>query len=81
MKKSRYKDIKYAKLAKERDGCCIHCGSTYSLEAHHIIPRSFIEVRYDLNNIITLCFNCHYKVHNIPEFKQMLYNKLGLDNE
>jgi len=39
---------------------CKACGSTTSLEAHHIVPRSTdISRQYDINNGITLCVKCH----------------------
>jgi 5-methylcytosine-specific restriction endonuclease McrA len=42
----------------------IYCGLP-GVEAHHIIFRSQdITRKYDLNNGIVLCPECHYKAHN-----------------
>ena len=44
---------------------CKHCGSKKQLEAHHIIEWSkSVELRFDIDNGLTLCINCHGKVHN-----------------
>jgi hypothetical protein len=56
-----------------RDGGCIICGSkkgdTYvnkkgkkikvTLSAHHLIPREIKELKYDLDNLVTLCPTHH----------------------
>jgi 5-methylcytosine-specific restriction endonuclease McrA len=58
------------KLAAERDGHkCKLCGATYPLECHHIIPfrRSLDN---SVNNLVTLCHDCHAKVDgNVPKPK------------
>jgi len=46
-----------------RDGFkCQHCGSKDKLEVHHIIYRSQ-DGTNDINNLITLCHECHQEVH------------------
>jgi hypothetical protein len=55
----------WASLVKERDKKCTECGSVYDLHAHHIKQyKSHPELRYDVNNGITLCGNCHRKWHS-----------------
>jgi hypothetical protein len=55
----------WASLVKERDKKCTECGSVYYLHAHHIKQyKSHPELRYDVNNGITLCGNCHRKWHS-----------------
>ena len=49
----------------KRDGFrCVICGSRHNLVCHHIIP-----VRcggsHNLDNLITLCEDCHKKIHGI----------------
>jgi hypothetical protein len=49
----------------ERDNWrCQECGSTRKLNAHHIKRWvSHPELRFDVNNGVTLCFDCHTKKH------------------
>ena len=55
----------WRKSVLERDGhSCQHCNANEELHAHHI--KSFIrypDVRFDIDNGITLCCTCHEKVH------------------
>lgn len=54
----------WASLVKLRDEKCTECKSVYDLHAHHIKSyKDFAELRYDVNNGITLCGQCHRKTH------------------
>lgn len=56
----------WRKRVFERDGyICQNCGKRGgTLNAHHILPYSrYPELRYDLDNGITLCKACHTGVH------------------
>ena len=58
--------IKIAKQCYERDRfICQQCGKKGGLlNAHHILPwAGNKELRYDLDNLITLCVPCHIKLH------------------
>ena len=53
--------------AKKRDGFkCVACGTTESLEAHHLFYRKNL---YDtqLDDLVTLCRECHNCTHRIKE--------------
>lgn len=42
---------------------CVKCGKPGE-EVHHIIPRTAApERRFDLNNLETLCHDCHQQAH------------------
>lgn len=71
--------IKWQRAVKKRDGYCMICTSRKELETHHIIPLVVIidtfnitnrdEARecdklWDLSNGITMCQECHCKIHN-----------------
>lgn len=63
--RGRYRAKMWIKAIKDRDGwTCTKCGSTDRLHAHHIKPwRYYPDLRYDLNNGVTLCYTCHEAAH------------------
>ena len=70
--KERYIQRKFATTVLrnktfERDNyTCQCCNKTNTvLNAHHILPFSkYLELRYDINNLITLCKSCHVSYHS-----------------
>ena len=53
-----------ARRCKDRDGWrCVRCGLPGRLEAHHIDPDGGDE----LDNLETLCRDCHVAEHKRPE--------------
>lgn len=58
---------RWARSIKKRDNYkCKKCGESERrlLEAHHIKPRKdFPDLKFEMNNGITLCLNCHIKEH------------------
>lgn len=61
---------RFIPLAREiyaRDGfCCVWCSASGAkLNAHHLQTWSTCpEKRFDKTNLVTLCEECHFKVHN-----------------
>lgn len=56
----------WRKAVFERDDyTCQNCGQRGGeLNAHHIVPYSeSIELRYEIDNGITLCKSCHKEIH------------------
>lgn len=55
----------WRKAVYKRDGyVCQDCGTKKDLQAHHIKPwQRYPELRYEVNNGITLCRKCHLKAH------------------
>ena len=66
----------------DTDPECQHCGSKKELEVHHIeflhkqlrrlnitsdrrLEKFYDEV-FDINNVVTLCHNCHLAIHREP---------------
>jgi hypothetical protein len=49
---------------KARDCRCLTCGAMTALVAHHVKPKSqYPELKYDLDNGVTLCVDCHRDHH------------------
>lgn len=45
---------------------CIQCGAKGHIHAHHIIPfADSKEKRFEVSNGITLCWDCHGKIHGL----------------
>jgi hypothetical protein len=65
-------DVIWSAKVRERDGKCVLCGKTKSLQAHHYIrtkARS-LKYRWDIRNGVTLCYGCHmYGVHKTASFE------------
>lgn len=56
---------KIAKTVRKRDRyICQYCGKKNSTQVHHIIPRN-VEIDNSLENLITLCRECHPKVEKL----------------
>ena len=55
----------WRKLVYKRDGWkCMICGSKEKINAHHIFEAiNFEELRFDVNNGITICEKHHIKLH------------------
>jgi len=60
-----WKSTKWKKeIYKQDDYRCKKCGSNDSIFAHHILSwKDYPELRFELSNGITLCFECHKKAH------------------
>lgn len=65
MSKKRGNDhINAQRQGRRRDhGICQICGSTKHPEGHHAFDFQY-GGSSNVNNIVTLCHNCHTKVHN-----------------
>lgn len=59
LRSDRWKSLRF--LAKRRDGFrCVECGAVDHLEVDHIKPvRGWPELAFDLDNLQTLCRQCH----------------------
>jgi hypothetical protein len=63
-RKNGFLNQAWSAMVKERDKKCTDCGSVYDLHAHHVKQyKSHPELRYDINNGITLCGKCHRQWH------------------
>jgi hypothetical protein len=54
----------WALMVRIRDKKCVQCGAIEDLHAHHIKPfKDYEELRYDVNNGVTYCADCHREWH------------------
>ena len=48
-----------------RDKCCVICGSRKQRQVHHMNDATYHpDERLDLENGVTLCYECHMNFHN-----------------
>lgn len=61
-------DKLWADIIKKRDKQCIYCGIGYPLNAHHIFTKGrHGNLRWNIDNGVTLCAKCHtFGVHINP---------------
>lgn len=78
-----YADLNWKRCVKKRDNnkCMINNGDCRGhLEAHHILPyKDFPELRYDINNGISLCYFHHPRKNSevlrlSPYFQSLISN-------
>lgn len=63
MAKRPYEHVKAQHAGRERDAqTCQICGDRHKVEGHHIIDYQYGGAA-NKDNIITLCHECHDKVH------------------
>jgi len=78
-------DTVFSRLVRLRDKQCVLCGrkgtgeeGIYGLQASHFYSRRKWAVRYDVDNVWSLCIGCHKKSHqDITEFEDFVLEKLG----
>lgn len=63
--RNRYPYKRWVRAVKDRDGwACRECGSNDQLHAHHIKRwRDYPDLRYEIDNGLTLCHPCHEAAH------------------
>ena len=73
----------WGQIIRLRDKKCRYCGTTETLNAHHIFTRSRLNTRYDPENGILLCAAHHtlssvFSAHKTPRaFFLWLEGKMG----
>lgn len=59
-------DTLWGKIIRS-SGYCRRCGRTNNLQAAHIVSRRWKQTRWDVDNGICLCINCHNWGHANPK--------------
>lgn len=57
----KYRRIRWKAIFRD-DEQCVECGEEDNLEVHHITPVYDGGEKYDLDNLVTLCEDCHIDV-------------------
>lgn len=74
-----FKDLAWKHAVKDRDNhTCQVCKKPLvgiNSQAHHIIPRSFKELRWDLMNGINLCYRHHKIDHFSPHLNALWFTE------
>lgn len=72
-------DTVFSKYIRARDGKCLRCGRTDTLQCAHIESRTHLATRWDEENAVTLCYKDHiHWAHKEPvAFTKWLYEKFG----
>jgi Restriction endonuclease len=82
-----WKDNVRPYIIKRDNYKCKQCGSSIDLEVHHIIhlsPDNINDPNITVNerNLITLCRDCHFKVHEQDKIKGIVNkNKFNIVDE
>ena len=61
----RKADILLSKFIRSLDHC-ERCGSIKTLQAAHVYSRRYVNLRYDIQNVMCLCAKCHFQWHDSP---------------
>ena len=68
----------FSQEIRKRDGCCVNCGSTMFLGCSHYFERGIYNTRFDPENCITLCQECHEKWEHEKHGIYLDYMKMWL---
>jgi len=72
-------DVIASQIVRLRDGKCCACTRAHPLFCHHIFSRSCYALRFDLRNLVAICWACHRHVaHEHPEkFRDIIIGRIG----
>lgn len=80
-------DKAFSEFIRKRAGyCCERCGKQYEpksqgLQCSHHFSRRYHNIRFDPDNALALCYNCHvfWYQKDVPEAGRWLEEKIGKD--
>ena len=84
-KKKKVRKVKKGTLKRKADKIfsqfirsldhCEKCGSYKNLQTSHVYSRRYINLRYDVKNVLCLCAKCHFEWHQSPLEAMMWFNQ------
>ena len=77
-----YKDWRKSVYKRDKFRCQMpNCMSNFRLQAHHIRKcSSESSLRYDVDNGITLCRECHEKISGLESHYESMFNQIVSKN-
>lgn len=63
LESQKWKAIRHRTIHRDGYKCC-SCNSKKNLQVHHLTYGGIFEMNFQLNQLQTLCTDCHNKVHN-----------------
>lgn len=67
-----------AKVLQRDNGTCLRCNDRYLVQHHHFITRTFLAVRWEIDNGVTVCPECHdFLQHNEIENINFAIKQIG----
>lgn len=75
-------DSMFSKLIRKQRPVCEVCHRRSSSQVHHFKSRRYNSVRFSYDNIWAVCFTCHRKFHEDPNWGvEMMKKRLGNEYE
>jgi len=73
-------DALFSKMIRQKNPICEVCHRARSSQVHHFKGRRYQSVRFSKENAWAVCFTCHRKFHEDPEWGVMkMKQRLGED--
>lgn len=78
-----YEEVRRRSLTRDKHRCQMPgCKCKKKLQSHHIIPWSKAAyLRYDVDNLITLCRECHESIKDKEHIYQSIFMDIVRRNE
>lgn len=77
-----YADAKFSNFIRSRDGMCLRCKRTDKpLDCSHYWARGLKRTRFDKENCVALCRDCHtiWERQQNNEYMRFMIQRLGLE--
>jgi hypothetical protein len=73
-------DIHTSRIVRDRDRCCVTCGTWRNLQCSHFYSRRYLIIRFDLRNCNAMCGTCNKRHnHNPFPYLNFMHKKYGPD--
>ena len=79
-KATKRADVRVSKKVRKRDKLCRKCKKTKSTQCAHIFSRSNMATRWEMDNLLGMCYYCHiFWAHRNPvEFAEWCKEEIGI---